>query len=53
VDRQSRVGRGPLSAGTGLVSMNERASLLGGQVTAGLDGDVWRVDATLPLGARP
>jgi len=40
---------GPLSAGTGLVSMRERAGLLGGEVTAGREGDVWHVEACLPL----
>ena len=38
-----------VGAGIGLSSMRDRAALLGGQVTAGLDGDVWRVRATLPL----
>lgn len=38
-----------LSSGTGLVSIRERATLLGGELSAGRDGDVWRVRATLPL----
>jgi signal transduction histidine kinase len=38
-----------LSAGTGLTSMHERATLLGGELTAGRDGDHWRVHAALPL----
>ncbi len=38
-----------LSAGTGLVSMRERAELVGGSLSAGRDGDVWRVEARLPL----
>jgi signal transduction histidine kinase len=38
-----------LSSGTGLVSIRERAALLGGELTAGRDGGVWRVRATLPL----
>jgi signal transduction histidine kinase len=41
-----------LSAGTGLASMRERAALLGGDVTAGRDGHLWRVRATLPLRER-
>jgi signal transduction histidine kinase len=40
-----------VSAGTGLLSMHERASLVGGSVTAGRDGDLWRVHAVLPLSA--
>jgi signal transduction histidine kinase len=42
-----------VSAGTGLPSMRERASVVGGTLTAGRDGDgaVWRVHAVLPLGA--
>ena len=42
-------GHDALSAGTGLPSMRERATLLGGEVTAGRDGDLWRVRATLPV----
>ena len=38
-----------VSAGTGLPSMRERASIVGGTLAAGRDGDVWRVDAVLPL----
>ncbi|MEU7904996.1 histidine kinase [Actinoplanes sp. NPDC049118] len=38
-----------LSSGTGLVSLRERATLLGGELTAGRDGDHFRVRATLPL----
>jgi hypothetical protein len=29
--------------------MRERATLLGGELTAGRDGDLWRFRATLPL----
>ena len=39
----------PPGSGTGLVSMRERAALLGGDLTARRDGDVWTVQATLPL----
>jgi signal transduction histidine kinase len=38
-----------LSAGSGLASIRERATLLGGELTAHRDGEVWRVRATLPL----
>jgi signal transduction histidine kinase len=38
-----------VSAGTGLHSMHERASIVGGTLTAGRDGDLWRVQARLPL----
>ncbi|HWS36628.1 MAG TPA: histidine kinase [Actinoplanes sp.] len=41
-----------LSAGTGLWSIRERAAVLGGELTAGPDGDVWRVAASLPLVPR-
>ncbi len=43
------LGHHALSAGTGLWSMSERAGLLGGTVTAGPEGDVWVVRASLPL----
>jgi hypothetical protein len=32
--------------------MLERAALLGGEVTAARDGEVWRVHATLPCSRR-
>ena len=38
-----------LSSGTGLVSLRERATLLGGELTAGHDGNQFEVRATLPL----
>lgn len=38
-----------LSSGTGLISLRERAALLGGSLTAGRDGDCFRVRAMLPL----
>ena len=40
-----------LSAGTGLASMRERAILAGGELRAGPEGGLWRVQATLPLGS--
>ncbi|MEV4347429.1 histidine kinase [Actinoplanes sp. NPDC049596] len=43
------LGHDALSAGTGLPSMRERATLLGGSLTAGPDGSSWRVHATLPV----
>jgi len=42
------LGHPTLSSGTGLASMRERAALLGGALSAGRDGDHWRVRATLP-----
>jgi signal transduction histidine kinase len=42
------LGHRALSAGTGLASMRERAMLLGGELSAGRDGDGWRVHLTLP-----
>ena len=39
----------PPGLGAGLASMRERAALLGGELTAGRDGDLWRVRAKLPL----
>ncbi|SDT30147.1 sensor histidine kinase [Actinoplanes derwentensis] len=41
-----------LSTGTGLWSIRERAALLGGDLTAGPDGDTWTVEASLPLISR-
>ncbi|WP_229070048.1 histidine kinase [Actinoplanes sp. DH11] len=38
-----------LSAGTGLISLRERSALLGGSLTAGPEGDHFRVRAELPL----
>ena len=35
--------------GRGLPGMRERATVLHGQLTAGPDGDTWRVDVILPL----
>lgn len=45
----TRVDDRGVSAGTGLHSMRERAGIVGGRLTAGRDGDVWRVHAELPL----
>jgi signal transduction histidine kinase len=50
--RSDDLGHHALSAGTGLISMRERAALLGGELIASRDGDCWRVHATLPLSPR-
>ncbi|ROP27521.1 signal transduction histidine kinase [Couchioplanes caeruleus] len=50
--RSDDLGHHALSAGTGLTSMRERATLLGGELMASRDGDRWRVHATLPLHPR-
>lgn len=42
-------GRAALGSATGLLTMRERARSLGGDVTAGPEGDRWRVRAVLPL----
>ncbi|GAA2700668.1 sensor histidine kinase [Actinoplanes palleronii] len=47
--RRDAVEPGVLSSGTGLLSIRERAAVLGGELTAGRDGDVFTVHATLPL----
>lgn len=47
--RANGVDHRALSAGTGLASIRERATVLGGDLAARRDGDVWRVSATLPL----
>ncbi|TXS29734.1 histidine kinase [Streptomyces sp. ms191] len=44
--------RAPVSAGTGLFSMEERVTSMGGTLTAGPDGDTYRVTALLPTGLR-
>jgi signal transduction histidine kinase len=42
------------SGGSGLVGMRTRAEAVGGELTAGREGDHWQVSARLPLaGARP
>ena len=46
---QRRAGRG----GRGLRGMAERAALLGGELTAGPDGGVWRLAARLPSVVEP
>ncbi|HEX5597088.1 MAG TPA: histidine kinase, partial [Micromonosporaceae bacterium] len=40
---------GPSQRGRGLAGMRERVALLGGQMTAGRDGDRWRVSVQLPI----
>lgn len=45
--------RAPVSTGTGLFSMEERVTSMGGTLTAGPDGDTYRVTALLPTGFRP
>jgi glucose-6-phosphate-specific signal transduction histidine kinase len=47
--RAGGVDHDALSAGTGLASIRERAALLGGELTARRDDNLWRVRATLPL----
>ncbi|RAY13923.1 sensor histidine kinase [Actinomadura craniellae] len=42
-------GSGLPGSGSGLIGMRERATLLGGDFTAGPDGRIWRVTAWLPL----
>lgn len=42
-------GPAALGSATGLLTMRERARSLGGDVTAGPEGDRWRVRAVLPL----
>lgn len=48
-DPAGPVARPALGSATGLLTMTERARSLGGDVTAGPDGDRWRVRAVLPL----
>ncbi|WEK13524.1 MAG: histidine kinase [Candidatus Microbacterium phytovorans] len=58
-DRVRLIVRNPASAGSapgdgrghGLIGMRERAQLVGGTFEAGLDGDVFTVRATVPIGA--
>ncbi|MFD9034858.1 sensor histidine kinase [Streptomyces sp. NPDC059567] len=42
--------RAPVSTGTGLFSMEERVTSMGGGLSAGPDGDTYRVTALLPTG---
>ena len=42
----------PSTGGRGLAGMQERVDVLGGRFTAGIEGDVWRVQARLPTGVR-
>jgi signal transduction histidine kinase len=43
----------PGRGGRGLRGMAERAALLGGELTAGPDGGVWRLAARLPAAVEP
>jgi signal transduction histidine kinase len=45
-------GHGGRGGGRGLAGMRERVGVLRGELTAGPEGDRWRVAARLPLG-RP
>ncbi|GAA4858327.1 sensor histidine kinase [Saccharopolyspora rosea] len=49
-DHRSDPPAGPPEPGSGygLVGMRERAELLGGRLSAGPDGDGWRIDLTVP-----
>jgi signal transduction histidine kinase len=51
VSGPSAAGGQPGSRGQGLVAMRERASLVGGSVTAGPAAGGWRVHARLPVAA--
>ncbi|MFG3696618.1 histidine kinase [Micromonospora sp. NPDC047620] len=42
-----------LGAGRGISGLRERVAALGGTLRAGPDGDGWRVEARLPVGADP
>ena len=47
-DGHDRVPGARASGGRGLSGMAERAELLGGELTAGRDGDGWRLAVRLP-----
>jgi signal transduction histidine kinase len=47
-----RADAGGTGGGRGLDGMRERVALLGGRMTAGADGAVWRVAVRLPTGRR-
>ncbi|WP_253289869.1 sensor histidine kinase [Verrucosispora sioxanthis] len=51
VARSASGGAAAPGGGRGLIGMRERVLLLGGRVTAGVDGEVWRVRVRLPIGA--
>ena len=51
-NRLSRHSTGVPGSGSGLDSMRERTSILGGVFFAGADGDRWRVTAELPIDHR-
>jgi signal transduction histidine kinase len=53
LESTSRSPRGPDGGGLGLVLMRERTELLGGRLTAGRDGEVWRVRVVLPTELEP
>jgi hypothetical protein len=38
--------------GTGLTGMAARATQMGAELRAGVDGDTWLVDVVVPLGTR-
>lgn len=50
VDVRNVAAGAPQPAGHGLPGMRERASLAGGELTAGQDGREWRITATIPVG---
>jgi len=52
-DDGAPVAAGPASSGHGLVGMRERATLLGGSLTAGPSGSDFVVLARLPLDGSP
>jgi len=45
--------RAPRSNGRGLTGIRERVELLGGDLTAGWEGDRWRIAVRLPVPGRP
>jgi signal transduction histidine kinase len=49
IELVNALGAGGRGHGRGLAGMRERVALLGGRLTAGPDGDRWRVAADLPL----
>ncbi|MCZ7420743.1 histidine kinase [Verrucosispora sp. WMMA2121] len=51
VARSASGGAAVPGGGRGLIGMRERVLLLGGRVTAGVEGERWRVRVRLPIGA--